>query len=108
MVTYKIPVIELLMDDDIGHGQRQSSVRTGSDRQVNIRKGCRRGLSRIHNDELHPSFSPFQDGSGIARIGMERVGAPDKKTLRVLHIRSTRQAKGEFLSHGRSLGARAG
>ena len=106
-LLHKVPVIESLFYDHVGHGQGQGTGGPGSHSKVDVRMGCHGSDQGTHFNDLQPLLPRLNKAADGGRIGIERICTPDEKTLGVFNIGPRKGAVIEFecQHHCRKAGA---
>ena len=83
----KLPIVELLLDHDLGQPQGQGQVGPGPDLEPQVGLLGQLYLAGVDDQELGPFLHRLADLPGPGRPAHVRVGAPDDHAAAVLEVR---------------------
>ena len=86
VVLHELLVIELFLDDDVGHTQSQSTVSARFELQVDGRLLSEGGLAGVHYDKGLALLQLLIEGTVVVHVGEEGIAAPNHHHLGVDNV----------------------
>ena len=104
----KFLVVEIFLDDHMGHGVQNRQVGAGGEAHVQVGDPGRQGLARVGHDDLHvlALLLPLVHQPEDDRMGLGHIGADDEKAVGMVDV--VVGPHGLVLAEGRDIADRGG